>query len=419
MADLRSLIDGAIAENGSLVIRVRLPDQTESEHTVEPRGWDGDEQFYAYCVSESEYRTFDIDSIRTCRHVSSGAEWKAPREILTAAVKLQEAVARTKVLETAASSKASEVPAPPKASEEPTPPKASEVLAPPNSSEGPVDPGPNKAEPQPRRQQASTSTGKRRGRGRTRIGWLLIAGAAVYVLNSTGRLDSARQWLAQESRPTAAKAMLFIGPVLSDLQSWAASAVQELSNRYTAFMQPEAAPTVPPPPPTFTVPVPKASDTPVPTASIDYEDERQVVPAESGAFDDGAQLLAQNAEPTDAPTPMATSEPLPTQTPGRNCPRPEVCIRSPGSGVFGRGDDVYFIGTATHPNFQRYKFEAVILATGNVGTLAEFWTPVESGELMRFDTQSIPPGRYTFRMIVIDNTGNSWPEIAEVDIELQ
>jgi hypothetical protein len=29
------------------------------------------------------------------------------------------------------------------------------------------------------------------------------------------------------------------------------------------------------------------------------------------------------------------------------------------------------------------------------------------------------PGRYTFRMIVIDNTGNSWPEITEVDIELQ
>jgi hypothetical protein len=56
--------------------------------------------------------------------------------------------------------------------------------------------------------------------------------------------------------------------------------------------------------------------------------------------------------------------------------------------------------------------------TGAVGTVAEFRSSVTSGELMRLDTWSMPAGRYAFGLVVIDETGNSYPEIAEVLLEI-
>lgn len=95
------------------------------------------------------------------------------------------------------------------------------------------------------------------------------------------------------------------------------------------------------------------------------------------------------------------------------CPVPTVCILAPANGTrVARGNIVVFSGTATHSNFVRYQFLA---GTGaGWGHIADFNKPVSNGDLVELHTDTLPPGTYTIRMQVIDNTGNALPEKAEV-----
>lgn len=101
------------------------------------------------------------------------------------------------------------------------------------------------------------------------------------------------------------------------------------------------------------------------------------------------------------------------------CPNSNVCIVSPADGlVVSRGNGVAFTGTATHPAFARYQFLAG--SNGVSGHIADFDKPVVvNGVLMEFHTDSIPPGTYTFRLQVIDQTGNAGPEKAEVRLTVR
>jgi hypothetical protein len=45
-----------------------------------------------------------------------------------------------------------------------------------------------------------------------------------------------------------------------------------------------------------------------------------------------------------------------------------------------------------------------------------FEAPVTNGVLMDWDTRTVPSGAYWLRLIVVDNTGNYWPEYAEVRV---
>ena len=102
------------------------------------------------------------------------------------------------------------------------------------------------------------------------------------------------------------------------------------------------------------------------------------------------------------------------------CPSVDVCIIAPNSGtIVNRGAVVDFVGTASKANFVRYKFEARQKDGETWGYIADFSKPVVSGVLMQFDTSSIPSGDYIFRLLVIDNTGNSYPEMPEIELIIQ
>jgi len=114
-------------------------------------------------------------------------------------------------------------------------------------------------------------------------------------------------------------------------------------------------------------------------------------------------------EPTKPP--VAPVSPLPV----RNCPRPEVCITSPQMNDTLRGI-VQIRGTATRPNFAYYKFEYRPEGAGTWNFLVSFKRPVTSGVLMDWYTTTVRPGVYWLRLIVVDKTGNYWPEFAELRV---
>lgn len=110
-------------------------------------------------------------------------------------------------------------------------------------------------------------------------------------------------------------------------------------------------------------------------------------------------------------TPVAV-EAVPTSS-SLSCPSKYVCITAPISGaVVASGSIVVFRGTADDPYFARYQF---MLGNGSSwGHIADFERAVVNGALMGFQTGSVPPGTYTIRLQVIDKTGNTRFDKADV-----
>jgi len=75
-----------------------------------------------------------------------------------------------------------------------------------------------------------------------------------------------------------------------------------------------------------------------------------------------------------------------------------------------------FRGTATRPGFAYHKFEFRPHDRANWSFLARFEQPVSDGVLMEWDTTTVPPGVYWLRLVVVDNTGNDWPDYAQVRV---
>ncbi len=120
---------------------------------------------------------------------------------------------------------------------------------------------------------------------------------------------------------------------------------------------------------------------------------------------------------TATPTPQKPT-PTPTKAPPlgtRSCPRREVCITYPPMNATLRGV-VQFRGTATRPNFDYYKFEYKPEGAQNWSFLVRFNRPVTNGVLMDWDTRTVRPGAYWLRLIVVDKTGNYWPEHAQIRV---
>ncbi len=117
-----------------------------------------------------------------------------------------------------------------------------------------------------------------------------------------------------------------------------------------------------------------------------------------------------------APAPAqraAPSLPIPASTAA--CPRPEACIAYPQQNDHLSGV-VAFQGTATRDRFLYYKFEFKPESNPNYAFLVRFEAPVTNGVLMDWDTRTVPSGAYWLRLIVVDNTGNYWPEFADVRV---
>jgi len=130
------------------------------------------------------------------------------------------------------------------------------------------------------------------------------------------------------------------------------------------------------------------------------------------------------ARPTRVQSPTPTSDVVGTATPvvrPPSCPNPNVRITSPGVNQIVSGN-VVIRGTASVDNFQYYKVE---VGPGTnprdnewtvVGQLRK--TPVNNGLLETFNSTAYPPGAYTLRLVVVDQTGN-YPEPCRVTINVQ
>jgi hypothetical protein len=120
--------------------------------------------------------------------------------------------------------------------------------------------------------------------------------------------------------------------------------------------------------------------------------------------------------PTASPAVVVT--PTPVVRPP-SCPDPNVRITSPGVNQVVSGN-TSIRGTAMHDSFQYYKIE---IGVGNdpqnwsvVGQL--HYNMVNNGVLATLNGGGYAPGRYTLRLVVVDQTGN-YPPPCQVTIDLR
>lgn len=133
---------------------------------------------------------------------------------------------------------------------------------------------------------------------------------------------------------------------------------------------------------------------------------------------------ATRERPTPQTRPTMTPEVEVTATPVVRppaCPNPDVRITSPGANQVVQGN-VPIRGTANLSNFQYYKVE---VGPGSnpkdhewtvVGQLHQ--SPVAGGVLETFNSSAYPPGTYTLRLVVVDQTGN-YPQPCQVTVTVQ
>ena len=133
---------------------------------------------------------------------------------------------------------------------------------------------------------------------------------------------------------------------------------------------------------------------------------------------------ATKVRPTRPVRPSATPEVVVTEAPvvrAPSCPNPNVRLTSPGVNQVVRGN-VPIRGTANIPDFQYYKVE---VGPGTqpkdhewivVGQLHQ--APVSGGVLETLNSDAYPPGTYTLRLVVVDQTGN-YPEPCRVTVSVQ
>ncbi|OQY48011.1 MAG: hypothetical protein B6242_03495 [Anaerolineaceae bacterium 4572_78] len=98
-----------------------------------------------------------------------------------------------------------------------------------------------------------------------------------------------------------------------------------------------------------------------------------------------------------------------------NCPNPGIQIIRPGDGASLSGV-VQFVGTANIENFDYYKVE-LRYPNGEWSFLQRYDSPVSQGVIAVWDTNTVLPGRYGFRLIVVDKTGN-YPLPCEMSIQI-
>lgn len=135
--------------------------------------------------------------------------------------------------------------------------------------------------------------------------------------------------------------------------------------------------------------------------------------------------VATRQTPTVAATkPKPTKPAAPTKTPTSPpqvqlgevcCPRTETCITWPRTGSRVAGQ-VVVEGTATRPQFAYYKFELKSPPQKEWSHVARFEQPVADGMLLTWDTTTLQDGTYRLRLVVVDQTGNYWPDFPMIEV---
>ncbi len=120
--------------------------------------------------------------------------------------------------------------------------------------------------------------------------------------------------------------------------------------------------------------------------------------------------------PLPTPTPIFTEEETPTPVPNApapqvqapNCPNPGSVISQPGNGARVTGV-VQVTGVANIDNFDYYKFEFRVPG-GEWSFIERYENAVPGGGVLgSWNSDTVVPGEYEFRLVVVDNIGN-FPE---------
>lgn len=132
-----------------------------------------------------------------------------------------------------------------------------------------------------------------------------------------------------------------------------------------------------------------------------------------------AITLAATATPIPATPTAAPPTPTPAAPPvvSANCPDPGATITSPGNNAVLRGLSAV-LGTASHAQFQYYKIEYAPVGTEGWTYLGGGNSPVSNGGLLTFNSQTLPNGSWTLRLVVVDQTGN-FPTPCQVTVQVQ
>ncbi|MEN6479807.1 MAG: Ig-like domain-containing protein [Anaerolineales bacterium] len=157
--------------------------------------------------------------------------------------------------------------------------------------------------------------------------------------------------------------------------------------------------------------------TPTATLLIPTREPTPTTPPTAAPTPTARTMPTQQPTAEVVPTTAATNTPEPPP-PRASCPDPNVCITSPTNGATVSGS-LAIQGTANHAQFQFYKIEL------GVGTDPTSWSsigetvghPVSDGTLAVFNTQVVPNGTYTLRLVVVDITGN-YPAPYEVTVNV-
>lgn len=138
-------------------------------------------------------------------------------------------------------------------------------------------------------------------------------------------------------------------------------------------------------PPTPTMP--RLLDTPTPTPT-------------RAATATPTALAAVNATPEPVDTPVAQSGGIPP-----NCPNPGSTISQPLDGAQVTGV-IPVNGAAYVDNFSYYKLEFRVPGAEAWSFIQDYPSPNYGGQLGAWNTATVPPGVYEFRLVVVDQIGN-------------
>ena len=160
----------------------------------------------------------------------------------------------------------------------------------------------------------------------------------------------------------------------------------------------------------------KRTSTPInkPAQNEDKPLERTVISAPSPT------RYASSVEPTRTPTSTPTVRASVDNVPISVCSNPNATITRPQTGSLVR-EWLIINGTAVRENFDYYKIEYQIPGDNEWNWLFTGETPVTQGNLMSLDltTAPFPPGVYNIRLIVVDTTGNYYPDPCQISIKFE
>lgn len=170
-------------------------------------------------------------------------------------------------------------------------------------------------------------------------------------------------------------------------------------------------PTIVPPPPDTPTPTPIIALPPTPTPP-------PLLPTPTPTTTPAPTIAPSEVFPEqDTPTPPAAPTPSLSVGSPPNCPNPAARITQPGDGATVIGL-VQVQGSATIDSFEYYKFEFQDPGSGEWVFVSRFDNPVSGGVLGAWNSDTVPPGTYQFRLVVVDKTGN-FPEPCQVTYQVQ